>query len=301
MDRADGKSWDSTHPCELAIRRLDWTLCLLACLERDGRRERAREWKREMWGDSRGKKMWMPPFIILQKKCNGLVSKHLFFRQELYASLKTGYVWCCTLKAAWLTFVSVHLRMSEHHENMTLTFLHSLCACWVVSDWAAAKPISDPHSYPIRLSYSTLGSGHRRSSSYWFWHGQGAGVRPQHKLTHVTELFASQHTVVFSWKSVRSTIWAQLYNIIIFFSGCKNLASERHRSKALQTGRANLPSCMDVANANRRPSCVCNSTLMITCWLAAVYLLSCSLALCCVIEFGQPERRKAWGERREGD
>lgn len=33
-------------------------------------------------------------------------------------------------------------------------------------------------------------------------------------------------------------------------------------------------------------SCVCNSTLMITFWLAAVYLLPCSLAVCCVIEFG---------------
>lgn len=48
-----------------------------------------------------------------------------------------------------------------------------------------------------------------------------------------------------------------------------------------------------------RASCAtCNSTLMITCWPAAVYLLSCSPALCCVTEFGQPEGWKAWGKKR---
>lgn len=44
-----------------------------------------------------------------------------------------------------------------------------------------------------------------------------------------------------------------------------------------------VSSRIDAANAASR---VCNSTLMITFWLAAVYLLPCSLALCCVIEFG---------------
>lgn len=51
---------------------------------------------------------------------------------------------------------------------------------------------------------------------------------------------------------------------------------------------------IDAANASRA-ICACNSTLTITCWPAAVYLLSCSLAVCCVIEFGWPEGWKAWG------
>lgn len=82
-----------------------------------------------------------------------------------------------------------------------------------------------------------------------------------------------------------------------------HLASEQRSSNAPRTGNANPPvisSRIDVANANRRASCACNSTLMITCWPAAVYLLSCSLAVCCVIEFGWPEGWKAWGEKRFG-
>lgn len=248
---ADGKSWDSTHPCELAIRRLDWTLCLLACLERDGRRESTRMKE----GDARrqqGKKMWMPPFIISQKKCNGLVSKHLLLRQWLYASLKTGYVWCCGLNAAQLTLVSGHPRMSELHQSMTLTFLHSWRARWVVSDWAAAKPISDPHSYPIRLSYSTLGSGHRRSSSYWFWQGRGAGVWPRRKLPHVTELHASQRAVLLSWSEL-DQLDEHDGTAHCLLSGIQR--QRGNRSNAPQTG------CMNVANASRGPSCVCVTVL----------------------------------------
>lgn len=58
-----GGGWASTHPCELAIRRLDWTLCLLACLERHGQSEN----QRGRCEETAGEKMWMPPFIISEK------------------------------------------------------------------------------------------------------------------------------------------------------------------------------------------------------------------------------------------
>lgn len=68
----------------------------------------------------------------------------------------------------------------------------------------------------------------------------------------------------------------------------KNVPSKRHGSKSPVAGSASYRSFsrIDVANAKRKASCACNSTLMITCWLAAVYLLSSYPALCCVIEFG---------------
>lgn len=175
--------------------------------------------------------------------------------------------------------------MSELWEY-DLKFTSALHACWVVSDRAAAKSISELTAIQSDCLTAPWAVDIVRSSPYWFWQRRGGLV-----CGHSLQIF------LFSWRTISRTMFALLYCLLSvkFFlfpilkisSGWQGLL---------------ISSRIDVANANRRTSCECNSTLMITCWPAAVYLLSSSLALCCVIESGWPEGWKTWGgEERRGE
>lgn len=75
------------------------------------------------------------------------------------------------------------------------------------ADWLTTEPLLSQSQTPTAIQSDCLTApwavdiGDRLLIG--FGKGKGAGVRPQHKLTHVTEYFSSQHTIVFQRRTIR--------------------------------------------------------------------------------------------------